>query len=161
MCRTLLDNVTIYFDPDFTQPEVNQNPQNITTLTTDVTFDNVRLRCGNGTASATWTNIIVGALSTDVGFPAPSAPVFQGYIPSVNAPSAYVDTPIGVQVVPGSVGINTNSISLSLDSNPVTPTFSVSGGIISVNYQPPSQFVTNSSHTVSVSLTDTNGTPYP
>jgi len=154
------DNVTIYFDPDFTQTEGNQNPQNVTHLTTDATFDNVRLRCGNGTASAEWTNIIVGALSTDVGFAAPTAPVFQGYVPGVGAPSAYVDTPISVQIVPGSVGISTNSISMSLDSNPVTPTFSVSGSIIAVNYQPPIHFVTGSGHTVSVSLTDTNGTPY-
>lgn len=154
------DNVTIYFDPDFTQPEVNQNPQNTTTLTTDVSFDNVRLRCGNGTASAEWTNIIVGALSTDVGFPAPSAPVFQGYVPTSNAPSAYVDSPISVQIVPGSVGISTSSITMTLDGNSVTPTFSVSSGIITVNYQPPGLFVTNSSHTVSVSLTDTNGNPY-
>ena len=154
------DNVTIYFDPDFTQPEANVNPQNTTTLTTDVSFDNIRLRCGNGTASATWSNIVVGALSTDVGFAAPAVPQFQGFVPSVSAPSAYVDTPIGVQIVPGSVGISTNDISMSLDSNPVTPAFSVSGSIITVNYQPPSQFVPGSSHTVSVSLTDSNGAPY-
>jgi hypothetical protein len=154
------DNVTIYFDPDFTQPEVNQNSQNITLLTTDVTFDNVRLRCGNGTASAEWTNIVVGSLSTDVGFPPASVAQFQDYIPPVSAPSAYVDTPIGVQVVAGSVGISTNSISMNLDGNSVTPAISVSSGIIAVNYQPPSHFVTNSSHTVTVSLTDTNGTPY-
>jgi hypothetical protein len=153
------DNVTIYFDPDFTQPEANQNSQNITYLTTDVSFDNVRLRCGNGTASAEWTNIIVGALSTDVGFAAPTAPQFQGYVPSEGAPSAYVDTPISVQIVPGSAGISTNSISMSLDGTPVTPAFSVSGGIITVNYQPPSHFATGSGHTVSVSLTDSNGTP--
>jgi hypothetical protein len=153
-------NVTIYFDPDFTQPEVSQNSQNITHLTTDVSFDNVQLRCGNGTASATWSNIVVGALSTDVGFAAPVTAFFQDYIPAQSAPSAYVDTPISVQVVPGSVGISTNSISMSLDSNPVTPTFSVSGGVITINYQPPSNFVVNSSHTVAVSLTDTNGTPY-
>jgi len=154
------DNVTIYFDPDFTQPEQNQLQQNITHLTTDVSFDNVRLRCGNGTASASWTNIIVGALATDVGFPPAFAPQFQDFVPSAGALSAYVDTPISMQVVPGSVGISTNSFSMSLDSNPVTPAFSVSGGIITVNYQPPTHFVTGSSHTVSVSLTDTNGTPY-
>ena len=156
-------NVTIYFDPDFTQPEVNQNSQNITHLTTDVTFDNVRLRCGNGTASAEWTNIMVGTASTDVGFPPATAALFQAYNPPVSAPSAYVDTPISVQVVQGSVGINTNNISMILDGNPVTPTFSVSGGTITtitINYQPSGLFVTNSSHTVSVNLTDTNGTPY-
>lgn len=154
------DNVTIYFDPDFTQPEVNQNPENITHLTTDVSFDNVRLRCGNGTASATWSNIVVAPTSTVVGFAAPTVLQFQDFVPGVGAPSAYVDTPISVQVVPGSVGVSTNNISVSLDSNPVTPAFSISGGIITANYQPPTPFVTNSSHTVSVNLTDTNGTPY-
>jgi len=154
------DNVTIYFDPDFTLPEQSQNSQNITHLTTDVSFDNVRLRCGNGTASATWTNIIVGSLATDVGFPPLAAPTFQGFVPSVGDPSAYVDTPISVQVVPGTIGINTNSINMSLDSSSVTPTFSVAGNIITANYQPASHFATSSSHTVSVSLTDTNGNPY-
>ncbi len=101
-----------------------------------------------------------GSVVNRCRFCGPVRSAFQGYIPAVNAPSAYVDTPISVQVVPGSVGINTNNIILTLDSNPVTPTFSVSGGIITVNYQPPSHFVTNSSHTVTVNLTDTNGTPY-
>jgi hypothetical protein len=99
-------------------------------------------------------------LSTDVGFAAPVTAYFQGWVPAQNAPSAYVDTPISVQVVPGTVGIKTNNISMTLDSNPVTPTFSISSGIITVNYQPPSHFVTNSTHTVAVNLTDTNGNPY-
>lgn len=150
---------TIWLDPDFSQTEANQpNAPLVETIVN--TFDNIRLRCGNTPSAAEFTNIVIAALGTDVGFAVPADPQFQGFVPGVNAPSAPINTPISVEVVVGSVGIRTNNITLSLDGSPVTPVFSTSGNIITVSYQPASPFSASSSHSVSVNLTDTNGTPY-
>ena len=153
-------NVSVWLDPDFTQTEVNQ-PNPPVQLSFNNTFDQIHLRCGNGSASATWTNIIMAATSADVGFAPPVIAQFQAFVPGMNASSVPVNSPIGAQVVPGSVGISTTAITVTLDGNAVTPVFSIaSNHVISVSYQPPSVFTAGSSHTVSVNLTDTNGTPY-
>ncbi|MEI9864795.1 MAG: hypothetical protein WDN00_09620 [Limisphaerales bacterium] len=151
--------VKVWLDPDFNQTEVNQ-PNAPVQVSMNNTFDNIRLRCGNGTASATWTNIVVAATASGVGFAAPVDPVFQGFVPGVDATSASINSSVGLQVVVGSVSINTNNIFLSLDGNSVAPSFSVSGGVITVSYQPTSPFSPGSSHSVNVTLTDVNGTPY-
>jgi hypothetical protein len=151
--------VKVWLDPDFSQTEDNQANAPLE-LSMDNTFDNIRLRCGDRTANAQWTNIVVGSAATDVGFAPAVAPVFQGYIPAVNAPSAYVNTPLEAQIVSGTTGIRTSDISMTLDGSPVTPSFSTAGNLITVHYQPASPFVPGSSHTVNINLTDTNGTPY-
>jgi hypothetical protein len=153
-------NVNVWLDPDFTKTEFDQ-PNSPVQISINNTFDQVHLRCGNGSANATWTNIIMGATSTDVGFAAPLIASFQGFVPGMNAVNVPVNSPIGVQVVPGSVGIKTNAIAVNLDDNPVTPVYSIATNkIITVSYQPATAFSAGSSHTVSVNLTDSNGTPY-
>jgi hypothetical protein len=153
------DNVSIWLDPVFSETELYQ-PNPPLMLTADVSFNNVRLRCGNGSASASWSNIIVAATSAGVGFKAPADPEFQNYIPAVDAPSASVSTPIGVDVSFGMYEISTNSITMTLDGDTVKPNFTVTAGYIGMSYQPPNSFAPGSVHSVMVSLTDLNGTPY-
>ena len=153
-------NVSVWLDPDFTKTEYDQ-PTPAVQLSFNNTFDQIHLRCGNGSANATWTNIIMGATSTDVGFVAPSIATFQGYFPGMNAVHVPVKSPLAVQVVPGSVGVKTNAIIVSLDGSQVTPSYLVATNkIISVSYQPTIPFTAGSSHTVNVNLTDTEGTSY-
>jgi hypothetical protein len=151
--------VNIWLDPDFTQTEAGQPNSPVTVSTVD-TFDTIALRTGNGTASATFSNVIMAATSAGAGFAAPAAPQFQNLVPASNAPSAYLTSPIGAQVVFGAYGIGTNTVVLTLDGSPVAPTFVVASNSITVNYQPPTPFVKSSSHTVALSVTDSNGTPY-
>jgi hypothetical protein len=148
--------VNLWLDPDFTQPEVNQPTAPLTYSVPD-TFDTIVLRTGNGTTSATFSNIVMSALSP---FPPGGPATFLNLVPAANNPAAALATPIGAQVVFGTYGIGTNTVALTLDSNPVTPSFTVTSSSITVNYQPPTPFVANSSHTVGLSVTDSNGTPY-
>ncbi|HWY31852.1 MAG TPA: hypothetical protein VNX46_13920, partial [Candidatus Acidoferrum sp.] len=71
------DNVTIYMDPHFGQPEASQSNSIVTTASFNASFDSVVLRCGNTPASATYSNIIFGATATAVGF-APLVPTPTG-----------------------------------------------------------------------------------
>lgn len=151
--------VKVWLDPDFTQTEANQ-PNAPLQITSDAAFNAVKLRCGNGTASANFSNIIVAATSAGVGFVAPSDPQFQGFVPSPNASSAAVNTPIGAEILFGSYGIGTNTVALTLDGTNVAPAFAVTPTSITVNYQPPTLFPAGSSHSVGLSLTDSNGTPF-
>jgi hypothetical protein len=146
----------VWLDPDFTQPEVDQ-PMSPLTLSIDNTFDNIRLRCGFNGAVDTFSNVVVSAVSV---FP-PGGPVtFQGFVPGQNASSAPVGSPISVNVIFGTYGVNTNTVVLNLDGTNETPTFAVSPTQIAVNYQSPTPFAPGSAHTVTVSVTDSNGTPY-
>lgn len=148
--------VAVWLDPDLSQTEVNQ-PNAPTTLSADATFDNIRLRCGNGTASCTFSNVTISATTL---FKTPAAPTFQGFVPGINAPSAPVGTPISAEVLFGSYGIAANNVALTLDGNTVTPTVAVTASSITVNYQPASPFTPGSAHTVTLSVTDANGAPY-
>ncbi len=72
------DTLKVWLDPDFSQPETNQ--VSWTNVTTDCSFNNVHLRCGNSPASATFSNIIFAATGTGVGFggqPPPTADTVQ------------------------------------------------------------------------------------
>ena len=60
------DTLTVWLDPNFSQPETNQ--VSWTNVTTDCSFNNVHLRCGNSPASATFSNIIFAATAGGVGF---------------------------------------------------------------------------------------------
>jgi hypothetical protein len=151
--------VNVWLDPDFSQTEANQ-PNSPLTFSMDDTFDNIQLRTGNGTTSATFTNIVIGSSGTDVGIPPPAPPSFQGFIPGNGATSAAVSGPVSVQIVEGTIAINTSTITMTIDGNSVTPVVSTSGQITSVSYQPSSPFAANSSHTVVLNLADKNGTPY-
>jgi hypothetical protein len=151
--------VNIWLDPDFTQTEAGQ-PNGPVTVSTVDTFDTIALRTGNGTASATFSNIVIAATSASVGFAAPASPQFLNLTPAANASSAATNTSIGAQVVFGTYGIGTNTVALTLDGGPVTPSFVVATNSITVNYQPPTAFVPGSSHTVALSVTDSNGAPY-
>ncbi len=153
------DTSTVWLDPDFNLTEVEQ-PSAPVTVIGDTSFNRIRLRCGNGTASATWSNIIVAATSAGVGFMAPASPQFQGYIPGVDAASAATATPVGAEVVFGSYGISTNDITMTLDGTNVSPSFVVTSNSIAMTYQPASPFATGSVHNVEINLIDANSTPY-
>lgn len=154
------DTVRIWLDPDFGVTEANQPVPPTTFNNIDAAFNNIRLRCGNGTANATWTNIIVAATSAGVGFVAASEPQFQGYVPGQNATEVSPATPISVTVLFGTYGIGTNAITMNLDGNNVTPTFTVSPNSIVISHQPAAPFAPGSAHNVTVSLIDSNATPY-
>ncbi|HZI33345.1 MAG TPA: hypothetical protein VFF11_13470, partial [Candidatus Binatia bacterium] len=149
----------VWLDPDFAQTEAGQ-PNPPLELTLNNMFNNVRLRCGFAPAVASYSNVIMSATSAGVGFMAPNDPQFQSYVPGINASAAPPATPIGVDVLFGTYGIGTNTISMTLDGNPVTPTFDVATNSIAMSYQPPSPFSPGSAHSVMVSLTDSNNTPY-
>jgi hypothetical protein len=152
-------NETAWLDPDFTQTEASQL-QGPVTLSDDNTFDNIRLRCGFNDATATYSNIIIAATSAGIGFVAPSSPTFEAFVPGQNASSAPTNTPINVEVLFGTYGISTNAVTLNLDGNNVTPTFTPAVNSFTVNYQAPTSFAADSVHTVTVGLTDSNDTPY-
>ncbi len=59
----------IWLDPDFSKSESNQ-PVPPTTVTGDNTFNNVRLRVGQGSAYAGFSNIVIAATAPEVGFAA-------------------------------------------------------------------------------------------
>jgi hypothetical protein len=63
---------TIWLDPDFTKTQGNQSPLPLT-LSMDNTFNTIRLRCGNGSAVAEYTNVVIAATAQDIGFPPPVA----------------------------------------------------------------------------------------
>jgi hypothetical protein len=151
--------VTVWLDPDFTQTEANQ-PTVPVIVSTVNTFDTIALRTGNGTTSATFSNIVMAATSASIGFAAPAAPQFLNLVPIQNDAAAALATPISAQVVFGTYGIGTNTVVLTLDGNNVTPTFAVAPNSITVNYQPPTPFVAGSGHNVTLSVTDSNGAPY-
>lgn len=154
------DTVRVWLDPDFSQTEASQPIAPTTYTTIDAAFNNIRLRCGNGTANATWTNIIIAATSAGVGFVAPSDPQFQGYVPGLNAAFALPGSPVGAMVLFGTYGIGTNNVTLNLDGNNVSPVFTVTTNSLAVSYQPPVAFAPGSTHTVILSVTDSNATPY-
>jgi hypothetical protein len=149
-------NETVWLDPDFTQMEANQ-PQSPVTLSDDNTFDNIHIRCGFNDAGATYTNIIMSATTP---FLPPASPTFEDFIPGENASNTPPSTVISVEALFGSYSISTNSVTLNLDGNNVTPTFEVTTNSITVTYQPPAPFAAGSTHTATVSLTDANGSPY-
>ncbi|MGC3958361.1 MAG: Ig-like domain-containing protein [Verrucomicrobiota bacterium] len=154
------DTVRIWLDPDFGVTEADQSIPPTTFNNIDATFNNIRLRCGNGTASATWTNIIVAITSAGVGFVAPSGPQFQGFVPGENATGVSPGTPISVTVLFGTYGIGTNNTVLSVDNVNVTPAFVVTPSSITANYQPVTPFIPGSTHTVAFSVVDSNSAPY-
>ncbi len=151
--------VKVWLDPDFSQTEASQ-PNAPLDLSFNNTFNNIRLRAGFAPASALYSNLMVAATSAGVGFMAPADPTFQNYVPAVNASSAPVATPIGVNVLFGSYGIGTNTVQMTLDGYPVNPAFTVTASSLGINYQPPTALPPGSAHTVTVSLTDSNNTPY-
>jgi hypothetical protein len=64
---------TVWLDPDFTK-SLNNQPQQPLTVSLNNTFNQVRLRCGNGSTFAEYTNIVIAASATDLGFPATVTP---------------------------------------------------------------------------------------
>lgn len=152
-------NVSVWLDPDWTQTEANQ-PNGPLTFSVNNTFNNVHLRCGFGAASAEYSNIVMAATSAGVGFAPPAEPQFQSFVPGINAPSAPPATPLSVKTIFGTYGISSNTITLNLDGTNVTPTFAIATNAITINYQPLTPFAPGSTHSVTVSLADSNGTPY-
>lgn len=154
------DVVKVWLDPDFTQSEANQ-PNAPLTLSVNNSFNNVRLRCGNGTANATWTNIIMAATATGVGFPASAVVVFDNQYPADGSITAPVGAAPSVRAIPGTGGIKTSSIGMTIDGTAVTPvTTPVANGNYVISYKPATPFAAGSTHTVSVNLTDNSNTPF-
>jgi hypothetical protein len=146
----------IWLDPDLTQPEVSQ-PNSPLTVTVDNTFDNIRLRCGFNDAMDTFSNIVVSVVGPFAkGGPA----TFQDYLPSVNASAAPVTSPISVETVFGTYDVSSENVTMTLDGTNVTPTFVVSASSITTTYQPVNPFAPGSGHSVTLNVTDSNGTSY-
>jgi|GEM_PF-704526 len=61
--------VKVWLDPNLSLMETNQ-PNAPITFSMNNTFNNLRLRCGNGSAFAVFTNIIIAATAPEVGFAA-------------------------------------------------------------------------------------------
>jgi hypothetical protein len=59
--------VKVWLDPNFNLTEAAQ-PNAPITFSMDDTFDTIMLRTGNGTTSATFSNIVMAATSADAGF---------------------------------------------------------------------------------------------
>ncbi len=151
--------VQIWLDPDFTQTEANQ-PNAPVTMSIINTFDSIHLRVGNGTTSATFSNIVMAATSVGVGFPAPAAPQFQDTFPVPGTVSVVDTTPISVQVVVGGSPINTSAVVLKVDGAAVSPSVASASGIISVNYAPASHLSDGTVHTAQIIVTDNNNSSY-
>ncbi len=83
-------------------------------------------------------------------------PKFQGFVPAVDAGSAALATPIGLEVVFGTYSISTNDVTLTLDGTNVPPSFVVASNSVTMSYQPASPFAPGSVHNVSVGVTDAN-----
>jgi hypothetical protein len=64
------DQVEVWLDPDFTKTEGNQPIWPPLSLTMNNTFDSINLRCGNGSAFAEFSNIVIAATAPGIGFPA-------------------------------------------------------------------------------------------
>jgi hypothetical protein len=64
------DQVEVWIDPDFTKTEGNQPIWPPLTVSMNNTFDSIYLRCGNGTAYAEFSNIVIAATAPGIGFPA-------------------------------------------------------------------------------------------
>ena len=61
--------VTIWLDPDFTKTEGGQPVAPLTlTMTNGNTFDTIKLRCGTGSAYASFSNVVLAATAPGVGF---------------------------------------------------------------------------------------------
>jgi hypothetical protein len=150
---------TMWLDPDFTVTEAEQANAPVQ-MTLNGTFNEIRLRCGNGTAQATFTNVMVAATADGVGLKKAAGPTFQGFLPVSNAPSASVKASIGAEIVFGTYGIGTNKVNLTLDGAAVTPAFTVTPISIVLSYQPATPFAASSVHTVEISLTDSNNAAY-
>jgi hypothetical protein len=58
---------TVWMDPDFTRSLDGQTPS--LTASMNNTFNQIRLRCGNGSTFAEFTNIVMAATAEDLGFP--------------------------------------------------------------------------------------------
>ena len=69
------DDIKVWLDPDFSKSEAAQ-PVPPTTVTGDNSFNNVRLRVGEGSAYAGFSNIVIAATAPEVGF-APPAPIMS------------------------------------------------------------------------------------
>lgn len=149
-----VDTVKVIFDPEFDKPESQQ--VNVYTLTADVSFDFIRLRCGNGTANATWTNIVIGTSATAVGLPAEAEATFVNYVPAQSAVAVSPNSPISVKALFGGAAINPGAVTMTVDGTPVTPTFVSTPNDLTITYQPPPPLVAGSAHNVAVSLTDLN-----
>ncbi len=149
----------IWLDPDFSQTEASQ-PNAPLVVSLNATFDSMHLRSGFDNALAVFSNIVMAATSAGVGFVAPSSPQFESYIPSVNASAAPTNSQVGVTILFGTYGIATNSVTLNVDGNNITPAFITTTNSITLSFQPSAPFAAGSVHTATLSLTDSNGSPY-
>ncbi|HEX7652264.1 MAG TPA: hypothetical protein VF607_02085, partial [Verrucomicrobiae bacterium] len=146
-------NVKVWLDFDFTKTEDNQ-PNAPFTVAMNNTFDNIRLRCGNGTASATWSNIVISASPLDLGIPAAANPSFRAQVPTPGAFSVPVSSAISAQVVVGGNAIT--AVNLQVDGNTVSPTSSLVSGILSLSYQPSPALSAGFTHNVQLVVTDSS-----
>lgn len=155
----LSDKVSVWLDPDFTQP-LDGQPQTPVEFSGNFSFNTINLRCGNGTAQASFSNIVCAATSTGVGFAAAAQPQFANITPADSAPSASIASVIGLDVIKGSSSLNLSSLVLKVDDKPVTPQVAQNSGNLTVSYQPTTRFTAASYHSCLFSIQDGSGQTY-
>lgn len=80
--------------------------------------------------------------------------------PNTAATGVFPDSKIRVELEDGgSTQINTNSVILSLNGTPVTPTITKAGTVTTVSYTPPALFPSASSNSVTLRFSDNASTP--
>lgn len=88
-------------------------------------------------------------------------PIFANVAPAPGAFSVATNTALSLQIIPGSSGLRSNNVTLTVDGIAVSPIISNgNGGSLEVSYQPPSSFPPGTAHAVQVVAVDTNNTGY-
>jgi hypothetical protein len=153
------DSLAVWLDPDFTQ-SLDVQPQTPLEFTGDFSFDNIHLRCGNGTANVEFTNIICAATATEIGFAGAAEAQLANISPADGVLSASVSSPLSVDVIKGSYALKTSSVVMKLDEKTVTPVITDNAGILNISYQPAANFEAGSFHSWSLSIQDNGGQTY-
>ena len=82
-------------------------------------------------------------------------PYVQSISPLQGAVSVSTNAVIDISIVNGSAQVATNSIQLSLNGSPVSPSIASTGGIVRISYDPPCALPFLSSNVVTLVFTDT------
>jgi len=89
---------------------------------------------------------------------APTRAYVSTVTPLANAVGVAPNTAIRAELVDGGSPIETSTLALALDGNPVTATPTKVGGVTTISFQPTSNFVGGSKHQATLTYTET-GTP--
>lgn len=98
-------------------------------------------------------------LSSAVDLPAPPEGAFLTTIPAPNARNVSPATRITVSHRDGKTAWTDQNVTMLVDGQPVTPTFTKVGNVLTVDYVPPALLASESAHTVRLNYLDPGGEP--